>query len=151
MRTLARLRRARLAAAVAAACVVVSVAAPASAETSGQADQKVKQILAQIQKIQRQVAAAEKAYDEALAGVADSVNTEIVNGQVRDQVAAAAAAQQAQIDGRVRALYESGGPLALYATLIDSQDPNALAEQAVVVQHLVAADRVVAAQVNTLS
>jgi len=130
---------------------VLSVAAPASAETSGQADQKVKQILAQIQQIQRQVAAAEKAYDEALAGVADSVNTEIVDGQARDQIAAAAAAQQAQADGRVRALYESGGPVALYATLIDSDDPNALAEQAIVVQHLVAADRVVAAHVGTLS
>lgn len=129
----------------------MSVAAPASAETSGQADQKVKQILAQIQQIQRQVAAAEKAYDAALAGVADGVNTEIVDGQARDQIAAAAATQQAQIDARVRALYESGGPVALYATLIDSADPNALAEQAVVVQHIVAADQAVVAQVSSLS
>jgi membrane-bound lytic murein transglycosylase B len=151
VRTLARLRRARLAAACIGGCVVLSLAAPASAETSGQADQKVKQVLTRIQTIQRQVAAAEKAYDEALAGVADSVNTEILDGQARDQIAAAAAAQQAQVDGRVRALYESGGPVALYATLIDADDPNALAEQAIVVQHLVSAGQTVVSQVSRVS
>jgi membrane-bound lytic murein transglycosylase B len=129
----------------------VSLAAPASADTSSQADRKVKAILAQVQKIQRQVAAAEKAYDDALADVASSVNTAIIDGRARDQIAAAAAAQQAQIDARVRALYESGGPLALYATLMDSEDPNAFAERVVVVQHIVASDQVVATDVDRLS
>jgi membrane-bound lytic murein transglycosylase B len=126
-------------------------ALPASADTSGQADQKVKAVLAQVQKIQRQVAAAEKAYDEALAGVGQTVNTAILDGEARDEIAAAAAAQQAQVDGRIRALYESGGPLALYATLIDAADPSTLAEQAVVVQHIVAADQITADGVSHLS
>jgi membrane-bound lytic murein transglycosylase B len=138
-------------AAGAGACVVLSVAAPAAAETSGQADQKAKAILAQVQKIQRQVAAAEKAYDYALAGVAGTVNAAILDGRARDQIAAAAVAQQEQVDARVRALYESGGPLALYASLTDSTDPNSLAEQAVVVQHLVAADQTVATDVSRVS
>ncbi|MDQ1684190.1 MAG: hypothetical protein QOC82_927, partial [Frankiaceae bacterium] len=116
----------------AAACVVLSVAAPAAADTSGQADQKVKAILAQVQKIQRQVATAEKAYDDALAGVASSVNTASLDGRARDEIAAAATAQQALVDARVRALYESGGPIAIYATLIDSADPSALAANALV-------------------
>jgi membrane-bound lytic murein transglycosylase B len=135
----------------AAACVVLSVAAPAAADTSGQADQKVKAILAQVQKIQRQVATAEKAYDDALAGVASSVNTASLDGRARDEIAAAATAQQALIDARVRALYESGGPIAIYATLIDSADPSALAANALVVQHLVAADQAVADHVDRLS
>lgn len=138
-------------AAGAGACVVVSIAAPAAAETSGQADQKAKAILAQVQKIQRQVAVAEKAYDDALAGVAGSVNAAILDGRARDEITAMAVAQQAQVDGRVRALYESGGPLALYASLTDSADPNSLAEQAMVVQHLVAADQTVATDVSRVS
>lgn len=129
----------------------MSLAAPAAADTSGQADQKVKQILAQIQKIQRQVAAAEKEYDDALAGVASSVNAASLDGRARDAIAAAAAAQQDKVDARVRALYESGGPLALYATLIDSEDPTALAEQAIVVQHIVAADQATATDVGRLA
>lgn len=111
----------------------------------------MRQILAQVQKIQRQVAAAEKAYDAALGGVAGSVSAAISDGQASDQIAAIATAQQEQVDARVRALYESGGPVALYATLIDSPDPNALAEQAVVVQHIVAADQAVASNVQALS
>jgi Tfp pilus assembly protein PilX len=129
----------------------MSLAAPASAETSGQADQKVKDVLARVAKIQKQVADAEKAYDDALAGVGRSVNTAILDGRASDQIAAAAAAQQDQVDARVRALYEAGGPVAIYATLIDSQDPNALLEQAVVVQHVVADDQVTADNVQQLS
>jgi peptidoglycan hydrolase CwlO-like protein len=132
-------------------CVVLSLAAPASAETSGQADQKVKAILARVTAIQRQVAAAEKEYDDALADVGGSVNTAILDGRARDQIAAAAVATQEQVDARVRALYEAGGPVAIYATLIDSADPNALLEQAAVVQRVVAADQVVATGVQKLS
>jgi hypothetical protein len=130
---------------------VLSLAAPAAAETSGQADQKVKAILAQVQKIQREVAGAERAYDEALGGVAGAVNTAILDGEASDQIAAAAAAQQQQVDDRVRALYESGGPVALYSTLLDSTDPTAFAEQAFVVQHLVASDQLTATDVGRLS
>lgn len=151
VRTLARLRRARVAAVAAASCVVLSLAAPAAAETSGQADQKVKKILAQVAKIQREVAAAEKAYDDALAGVANSVNAASLDGRARDAIAAAAAARQEAVDARVRALYESGGPLALYATLIDSEDPTALTTQAVIVQHIVSADQSTATSVSQLA
>jgi len=129
----------------------MSLAAPAAADTSGQADQKVKKILAQVAQIQRQVAAAEQAYDDALAGVASSVNAASLDGRARDAIAAAAAAQQEQVDARIRALYESGGPLALYATLIDAEDPNAFAEQAVIVQHIVAADQATATDVGQLA
>jgi len=131
--------------------VVLSFAAPAAAETSGQADQKVKAVLAQVQKIQRQVAAAEKAYDDALGGVAGAVNTAILDGRARDEIAAAAAAQQQQVDDRVRALYESGGPVALYASLLDSTDPTMLAQQTFAVQHIVAADQLTATNVGRLS
>jgi len=116
----------------------------AGADTGAQADAKVKRILAQVQTIQQQVATAEHAYDQALAGVADSVNAQIQSGRVSDGIAAQAAAAQQQLDDRVRGLYMSGGPLAIYATLLDAQDPSALQEQAIIVGQVVSGDRAAA-------
>jgi len=139
------LRRARPGAAVAAVLVAtigaVAGSSPAAAETSGQADAKVQQILAKVKVIQQQVAQAEKAYDHALAGVAGSVNSAILSGRTSDEIAIQAQAAQDQLNDRVRGLYMSGGPLALYATLLDAHDPTELQEQAIEVKQVVAADQ----------
>jgi hypothetical protein len=100
-------------------------------------------VLARIQQIQRQVAQAEDAYDAALSGVAGSVNAAIMQARQSDTIAAQAATARQQLDDRVRGLYMSGGPLALYATLLDAQDPTALQEQAIVVTQVVSNDRMV--------
>ena len=144
MRHLARLRRATTTVVAAALIAVFAPVVSAGADTGAQADAKVKQILAQVQKIQQQVATAEHSYDQALAGVADSVNAQIQSGRVSDGIAAQAAAAQQQLDDRVRGLYMSGGPLAIYATLLDAQDPSALQEQAIIVGQVVSGDRVAA-------
>src|SRR6185437_1711236 len=89
VRGLARLRRARVAAVVPAAALVVCLAPAAAAETSGQADAKVQQILARVKVIENQVAKAEKQYGAALSGVAGSVNAAILDSQASDQTAAA--------------------------------------------------------------
>ena len=153
VRSLARLRRARrrVAAALVAAATVVCVAPAASAETSGQADAKVQQLLAKVRQIQEQVAKAEQQYDAALGGVAGSVNAAILDGQTSDQVAVQAQAAREQLDDRVRGLYMSGGPLALYATLLDAHDPTALQDQALVVNQVVSADRLVVANADHVS
>ena len=143
VRSLALLRPARAAAAVAAAAAVVCVAPAASADTSGQADAQVQQILAKVKVIEGQVAQAERQYDAALSGVAGSVNAAILDGQQSDQIAGQAMAAREQLDDRVRGLYMSGGPLAIYATLLDAQDPSALQEQALVVNQVVSSDRLV--------
>jgi membrane-bound lytic murein transglycosylase B len=126
-------------------------ALPAVADTSGQADAKVQQILAKVQQIQRQVEKAEKAYDAALQGVAGSVNAEIAAGRTSDAIAAQAASAHEQMDNRVRSLYMSGGPLALYATLLDAQDPDALQEQAIIVNQVVSGDRLAASAADRVS
>ncbi|HET6911549.1 MAG TPA: lytic transglycosylase domain-containing protein, partial [Mycobacteriales bacterium] len=144
MRHLARLRRATTTVVAAALIAVFAPVVSAGADTGAQADAKVKQILAQVQKIRQQVATAEHSYDQALAGVADSVNAQIQSGRVSDGIAAQAAAAQKQLDDRVRGLYMSGGPLAIYATLLDAQDPSALQEQAIIVGQVVSGDRVAA-------
>lgn len=120
---------------------MVATAAPASADTSGQADAKVRQILSQLQQIQQKVNRAEKAYDTALAGVAGSVNAAILDGETRDDALAQAAALRQQMDDRVRGLYMSGGPLAIYATLLNAQDPDQLQEQAMTVSQVLSSDR----------
>ena len=126
-------------------------AVPAAADTSGQADAKVRDILAKVKQIQQQVAKAEQAYDAALAGVASSVNNAITDSRISDSVAAQAQAAQAQLDDRVRGLYMSGGPLALYATVLDAQDPSALQEQAIVVNEVVSSDRLMATVAEQVS
>ena len=123
----------------------------AAAETSGQADAKVQQILAKVKLIQQQVATAQGQYESALAGVAGSVNAAILDGQASDQVAGQAQAAREQLDDRVRGLYMSGGPLAIYAALLDAHDPSALQEQALVVNQVVSADRLVVAAADQVS
>jgi soluble lytic murein transglycosylase-like protein len=125
--------------------------APAAAETSGQADAKVQQILAKVKVIVAQVARAERAYDAALGGVAGSVNAAILDGQASDQMASQAQAARDQMNDRVRGLYMSGGPLALYATLLDAQNPTELQEQAIEVNQVVSADRVMVAAATDVS
>jgi hypothetical protein len=135
----------------AALAAVVCVAPSASADTSGQADAKVQQILARVKVIEKQVARAEREYDAALQGVAGSVNAAILDSQASDQIAGQAQAARDQLDDRVRGLYMSGGPLALYATLLDAHDPSALQEQALVVNQVVSADRLVVAAADQVS
>jgi len=135
----------------AALAAVVCVAPSASADTSGQADAKVQQILARVKVIERQVARAEREYDAALQGVAGSVNSAILDSRASDQIAGQAQAARDQLDDRVRGLYMSGGPLALYATLLDAHDPSALQEQALVVNQVVSADRLVVAAADRVS
>jgi hypothetical protein len=134
-----------------AVAAVVCVAPSASAETSGQADAQVQQILAKVKAIQAQVSKAEQQYDAALAGVAGSVNAAVLDGRASDEVAGQAQAARDQLNDRVRGLYMSGGPLAIYATLLDAQDPSALQEQALVVNQVVDADRLVVAAAARVS
>src|SRR5437763_4840514 len=151
VRGLGRLRRARMGAVVLAAALVVCFAPAAAAETSGQADAKVQQILAKVKVIEAQVAKAEGQYQAALSGVAGSVNAAILDGQTSDEFAGQAQAARNRLDDRVRGLYMAGGPPAIYATLLDAQDPSVLQEQALVVNQVVSADRLVVAAADQVS
>ena len=136
---------------MAALASLVGIGPAASAETSGQADAKVQQILAKVKVIEAKVAKAQGQYEAALSGVAGSVNAAILDGQTSDLVAGQAQQARQQLDDRVRGLYMSGGPLAIYATLLDAQDPSALQEQALVVNQVVSADRLVVATADRAS
>lgn len=157
MRLLAPLRRARVLPVLGAVGVLAFVAVPAHADTAD-AQARAKALVAKVQQLQAQVKQAELAYDRSLAGVAASVNAAIQTGRTSEEIAGQAAAAREQMDNRVRGLYMSGGPLAIYATLLDSGDITDFQNQIVLVNHVVSADRTlvsaddaVAAQAATMA
>jgi peptidoglycan hydrolase CwlO-like protein len=151
---LALLRRARGLAALGAAGIAFSLAPAAHAESTGDAEAKARALLDQVRQIQEQVQRAEARYDAVLGGVAASVTAAIQTDRDREDAAAQTAADASQLDDRVRGLYMSGGPLALYASALESGDITELQSRVIVVGSLVhagkdvvRADRAVSAKV----
>src|SRR5437763_15372819 len=119
---LALLRRARGLAALGAAGVAFAMAPSAHAESAGDAQAKANALLAQVHALQAKVKVAEARYDAALSGVAASVTAAISTDQASEAAAARTDAAASQLDDRVRGLYMSGGPLALYASALEPRD-----------------------------
>ena len=137
---LALFRRARGLGVLGVAGMVLSLAVPAQADTAD-AEAHAKQILARVQQLQDKVKKAEHAYDQSLMGVAAGVNNAIQTGRMSEEVQAQAAAARDALDNRVRGLYMSGGPLALYATVLESGSVTDLQDRMILVSHVVGADR----------
>jgi peptidoglycan hydrolase CwlO-like protein len=137
---LALFRRARGPGVLGVAGMVLSLAVPAQADTAD-AEAHAKQILARVQQLQDKVKKAEHAYDQSLMGVAAGVNNAIQTGRMSEEVQAQAAAARDALDNRVRGLYMSGGPLALYATVLESGSVTDLQDRMILVSHVVGADR----------
>jgi peptidoglycan hydrolase CwlO-like protein len=155
---LALLRRARGLAALGAAGVMLAVSPAAHADSTSDAQAKANALLAHVHQLQQQVQQAERRYDDALAGVAASVNDAIQADETKDDVAAQTESATAELDTRVRGLYMSGGPLALYASVLDSGSITDLQSRVIVVGSLVneskdvvQADRAVAAKVDAMA
>jgi peptidoglycan hydrolase CwlO-like protein len=143
---LARYRRARTLAGLGAVGLTLSVAAvatPGYADTTGHAQTRANALLGRVHAIQAEVRRAEKAYNRSLQAVAASVNdailTQRATGQVEDQTQSA----QDVLDSRVRGLYMSGSPLALYVTLLQSGDITDLQDRTEMVNSIVNAQQVV--------
>jgi membrane-bound lytic murein transglycosylase B len=129
---------------IAATVLSVAIGPAASADPTGDAKAKAQAVLTQVQHLQAEVKKAETAYDRSLTGVAASVNASVQSDRASQQVIRASAAASDAFDNRVRSLYMSGGPLALYATLLTSGSVTDFQARAVMVDHVVAVDRSVA-------
>jgi peptidoglycan hydrolase CwlO-like protein len=138
---LAPLRRARGLAALGAAGLVLTLAPAALADSTDDAKAKAASVLTHVRALQARVERAERAYDHTLAAVAESVNTATLTERASEAVTAKAAKATAALNDRVRGLYMSGGPLALYATLLSSGSVSDFQNRAVLVDHVVSADR----------
>jgi membrane-bound lytic murein transglycosylase B len=142
--TLTRFRRARAAAVAAAAAAVASsvlgVAPTARADTTGAAQARAQALLAKVHALQAKVRAAERAYERVLQGVAQSVTDAVESDRAAVQVRQEVSSQTGSFDSGVRGLYMSGGPLALYATLLQSGDITDFQDRAAMVGRVFAAD-----------
>ena len=110
------------------------------------AQSQAQTLLAKVHRLQARVAAAERAYSRSLAGVAQSVTAAIENDRATDAVREQTATATDAFAERVRGLYMAGGPLALYATLLQSGDITDFQDRAVLVGHVVSADASVVRQ-----
>jgi soluble lytic murein transglycosylase-like protein len=137
-------RRALVASMAAVVAIVIATGpmsgTPAAADTSGQLTAQVQQLLTKVHALQAKANAAEKRYSKAFNAVADSVNVAITADQTSSELTGNAQEAQATLVNRVRALYESGGQAAAYASVLASgnltelYDRNELASRAVTAQ-----------------
>jgi membrane-bound lytic murein transglycosylase B len=116
----------------------------ANAQTGGDPAAQVQTLLAKVHQLQARATVAEAKYAKAFNGVADSVNAAITADQDSGAVSAQAADAKAQLDSRLRGLYESGGSIATYASMLDTGSVTSIYTQTEF------ATRVVSAQVATV-
>jgi peptidoglycan hydrolase CwlO-like protein len=98
-------------------------------------------LLAKVHALQAKVKKAIAAYDAALQGVAVAVSNN-VNAQTALTEAERVARDQADAAAvRIRDLYRSGGPMALYATVLDGGSAADVLDRVVEVQRIVGSDQ----------
>jgi membrane-bound lytic murein transglycosylase B len=115
-------------------------AGPAASGTAiGTASEQVSTLLARVHAVQRQVAAAERRYNSAFGALANSVSASVTADERSGAVAGAQQAAVDQLDQRVQGLYESGGPLAEYASILVNGDAASFADQTMLATRVVTA------------
>jgi membrane-bound lytic murein transglycosylase B len=120
--------------------ILVPLAAPsAHAATSGDPSTQAAQLLVKVQHLQSKVNAAERRYSRSFTTVTQSVSRAISADQASSQVDLAAASAQSDLLDGVRGLYESGGPLAAYAQLLDTGDITSSVDRTMLVSRVVSA------------
>ena len=113
---------------------------PARADSSADAEKQAKQIVAKVTALQKQVDAALAAYDSALGGLAGAVNSNIAADIALNTATQQSYDATAQAAARVRALYRSGGPMALFSSVLDGSTPSEVVTRIQVVRRVVADD-----------
>ncbi|MGH8969831.1 MAG: hypothetical protein ACRDV1_07760, partial [Actinomycetes bacterium] len=130
------LRRAAL---LLACCLLIglSPAQGAQAETAADARRAAEQAAAEVAALQPRVDRALRAYEAALGDLAHSVSRSVAADARADAAARLAEERARRVTGRVRALYMSGGSLALYASVLDAGTPAEAIRRVTYVQRLV--------------
>jgi cell wall-associated NlpC family hydrolase len=127
-----------VAAAMASATLVAGPLHRAAADPIGDAKAQAAALATQVHDLQTKAEQASEAYDAAEAALTQAVARHLTAQQDADSAQQAVAAEQADAGMRARALYENGGPLALYAQLLGSGDPGALLDRLQGVRNVVA-------------
>jgi membrane-bound lytic murein transglycosylase B len=153
VRLLTLTRRARTVAALAVTGSLLAaapwVSQPARADTSTQAAANAKALLAKVHAVQARVLVAEKKYNKAFTAVSASVTTAIHADSASQATSQAADAAQADAITQVEALYESGGSLAAYASMLTTGDLNGLSDRTEMVSRVVSMQATAVRQATT--
>jgi membrane-bound lytic murein transglycosylase B len=141
VRLLTLTRRARTIAALAVTGSLLAAAPwvtqPAHADTSTQAAAKAQALLVKVHAVQARVLVAEKRYNQVFSAVSASVTTAIQADSASQATNQAADAAQVAAITQVQALYESGGSLAAYASMLTTGDLNGLSDRTEMVSRVV--------------
>lgn len=116
-------------------------AAAAAAETSGEAQAAATDLLRQVDQLQSAAAQATTDYRNALTGVASAVTAHLRAEAALVTITRATADRRENLDGRVRSLYKSGGPVTVYASVMSAHTITEALDLANVANRVVAADR----------
>lgn len=129
----------RRAAALLAGSLVLAVlpAQAAQAESASQARKEARKAAAEVAALQPRVDAAVRAYEHSLGDLASSVSISVAADAEADAAARDADERRRRVDGRVRALYMSGGSIALYASVLDATSADDVMRRVAYVQRLV--------------
>jgi membrane-bound lytic murein transglycosylase B len=110
---------------------------PAHADTSGQAAATAQALLAKVHAIQARLLVAEQRYTKAFSAVSNSVTIAVRADSASQSTAQAAATARANAITQVQSLYESGGSLAVYASMLTTGDLNGLSDRTEMVSRVV--------------
>jgi peptidoglycan hydrolase CwlO-like protein len=133
-------RRRPRGAALAAIAGLLLIAAPpqaAQAESAADAQAAAQQAADKVNALQPKVERALHAYERALAQISGSVSRSVAAQQYSDETAARALAERRQVDNQVRALYMSGGSMALFASVLTAPSATDALRRIAYVQRLV--------------
>ena len=124
---------------------------PAHAESAAQAQRAARQAAAELAALQPRVDRAKRAYETTLGRLANSVTTSVTADVEADAALRLAAGHRRAFNGRVRALYMSGGSAALFASVLDASSATDALRRVAYVQRIVQVGSVAAAESRTAS
>ena len=132
---------ARLTAVALAAAVSLLLPATAVADPVSDARTAATRLRVRVEKLQTKAEVAAEAYDRAQSSL-DSLLSQYIEGErVLEQAQKQADADRELVAGRVVALYESGGPLAMYAGVMDGGTINDMYDRVSMAGAVVAGDQ----------
>lgn len=109
----------------------------AHAESAAQARSAARRAAAEVAALQPQVAAATRAYEQALQSLTSSVSLSVAADADADAAAQESGLRQRRANNRVRALYMSGGSAVLLASVLDAGSATDALRRVAYVQRLV--------------
>jgi len=131
-------------------CAVIGIALPGPARADSGSG-SVAALLAQVRTVHAETAAALSRYNRALTGLGEAVTQNLSAQDALSARQQEASAAQAALDSRVRALYMSGGSIALYADVLNAGTVADFENRLELVQRVVQVDQLRSSAAGTLA